>query len=77
MRATIGIASTIERQKDREIPIARIYETRDKDYIVLDDSVIERAVIESLKRLEQGEESLVLIEVQIVPVSQRVQGGKR
>ena len=75
MRATRGIASTIERQKDREIPIAKIYETRDRDYIVLDDSVIIKAIIESLKRLETGQPSLVLIEIQILPMSQRVRRG--
>lgn len=71
MRATIGIASTIERQNGLEIPVARIYETRDRDYIVLDDSVIIKAIIESLKRLETGQASLVLIEIQVVPISER------
>ena len=75
MRATRGIASTIERQNGLEMPVARIYETRDKEYIFLDSFVITKAIIESLKRLETGQASLVLIEIQVVPISERVRRG--
>jgi hypothetical protein len=72
MIATIGISSTKQKFKDIEqLPVARIYETKDKDYIVLDDSLITKAIIESLKRLETGQPSLVLIEIQVLPMSER------
>ena len=69
MRATIAIGSTKEKPKDLEqLPIARIYETKEGKYIFLEKSVIERAIVLSLNQLEIGEPSVVLIEVQVVPI---------
>ena len=73
MRATIAIGSIREKPKDSEqLPIVRIYETGEGEYIFLEKSVIETAIALSLNRLETGHLSVVLIEVQVVPISQRV-----
>lgn len=72
MRATVGIASTKDKPQDSEqLPILRIYETGEGEYLFLEKSVIESAIALSLKRLETGHLSVVLIEVQDVPMSER------
>lgn len=72
MIATVAIGSTKQKQKSSEpLPIARIYETHKGKYIFLERSVIEEAITLSLKNLEAGQPSIVLIEVQVVPMSSR------
>jgi hypothetical protein len=73
MIATVGIGSTNQKPKDLEqLPIFRIYETREGEYVFLEHSVIEKAIALSLRKLKEGQLSVVLIEVQIVPMSARV-----
>ena len=73
MKATIAIGSTKEKPNIIEqLPIVRIYETKEGKYLFLEKSVIEEAIELSLKRLETGQPSVILIEVQVVPISQRV-----
>jgi hypothetical protein len=72
MRATVAIASTREKPKDSErLPILRIYETREGEYMFLENSVITNAITESLEKMKLEQLSLVLIEVQVVPISSR------
>jgi hypothetical protein len=72
MRATVAIASTRERPKDAErLPILRIYETREGEYMFLENLAITNAITESLEKLKSEQLSLVLIEVQVVPISSR------
>lgn len=78
MIATIAIGSSKEKPKDlKQLPIFRIYETREGEYIFLERTVIDEAIAHSLNKLEAGELSVVLIEVQVVPISQRVRRGGR
>ena len=73
MKATIAIGSTKEKPNIIEqLPLVRIYETKEGKYLFLEKSVIEEAIELSLKRLETGQPSVILIEVQVVPISQRV-----
>jgi hypothetical protein len=72
MIATVGIGSTNQKPKDLEqLPILRIYETREGEFVFLERTVIEEAIALSLNKLKEGQLSVVLIEVQIVPISQR------
>ena len=72
MRATIAIASTRKKLGNSErLPILRIYETREGEYLFLKDLVITNAITESLEKLKLEQLSLVLIEIQIVPISSR------
>lgn len=72
MRATVAIASTRERPEEIErLPILRIYETREGEYLFLEDLVITNAITESREKLKLEQLSLVLIEVQVVPISSR------
>ena len=76
MRATVAIASTRERPEEIErLPILRIYETREGEYLFLENSVIKTAIALSLKKLEERQLSVVFIKVQIVPISERVRRG--
>lgn len=76
MRAIIAIGSTKQKPIDAEqLPIFRIYETREGEYIFLERTVIDEAITHSLNKLKVGELSVVLIEVQVVPISQRMRRG--
>lgn len=74
MRATIIIGSTEEESRDLEqlqLPTIRIYETKEGEYILLETKVVERAIIESLNKFRTEQQPVALIEIQIVPISQR------
>ena len=73
MKGIIGIASAKDEIKNpQQLPMARIYVTEDGRYLFLESSVITKAIVKSWEKLETGHLSLVLIEVQFVPISQRV-----
>ena len=78
MKGIIGIAAVKDGVENIEqLPVARIYITREGEYLFLERTVIDEAITHSLNKLEAGQLSVVLIEVQVVPISQRVTRRKK
>lgn len=77
MKGIIGIAAMKDGVENSEqLPIARIYITREGKYLFLKRTVINEVIALSLKEIEK-QPSLTLVAVEVVPISQRVTRRKK
>lgn len=78
MRIKIGIASVKSEVEDKEqLPSATVYVTKEGEYYCVDNQIIRLALFQSLKNLETNPSSLVVLEVEVLPMSQRKRRRRR
>ncbi len=70
-KAVIGIASIKNGVVEPELPIAKVYLANNGELVFLERKILDRAIALSLKNLETGEQTLVLVAVEILPMSTR------
>ncbi len=71
----VGIASARNGTVETQLPKVRIYTTDDGEYLLLEQEIFERALIQSLKNLERSQKLVLFVVVEIVPMSERVVDG--
>ena len=69
------MASTRNSAVETQLPKVRIYATDDGEYLLLEQEIFERALIQSLKNLERSQKLVLFVVVEIVPMSERVVDG--
>jgi hypothetical protein len=74
-RAVIGIASIADEAVEQKLPVTKIYLTDNGRLVFLERKTFEKAIALSLQNLEAGESTLVLVSVEIVPMSSRKRRG--
>jgi hypothetical protein len=74
-RAVIGIASIADEAVEQELPVTKIYLTDNGGLVFLERQVLDKAIALSLKNLEAGEQTLILVSVEILPMSSRKRRG--
>jgi hypothetical protein len=75
-KAVIGIASISNGEVRTELPVAKVYLSDDGEFLFLERKVLDRAIALSLQNLEAGESTLILVSVEILPMSNRRRRGE-